>query len=84
MLQLPSDLNEILTHEPRVVDVDQAERPDRTEDANWWRALVDTANCHDPNEIAQSLHEKGLSDSEARDGAIWLRPVREGEGAPRA
>ena len=54
MVNLPTDLKETLTHEPRFVEVDQSSRRSGGDEL-WWRGLVDTSDCHDPEEIAEQF-----------------------------
>jgi hypothetical protein len=79
MLNLPEDLQEIAKHEPRFVDVDLAMRSTPEGEHPWWRGLTDTAECHNPEEVASAMRDKGLPQSEAEEGVVWLRPARDGE-----
>ncbi|MBW3622857.1 MAG: hypothetical protein KY468_05540 [Armatimonadetes bacterium] len=76
---LPEDLQEVVQHEPRFVEVDRARRSTTSGEQAWWRGLVDTVNCYDPEEVAAALRDKGLSQARAEEGAVWLRPATEEE-----
>jgi hypothetical protein len=76
MKSLPSGLQVLLDHEPRLLEADQAPRWIKGREETWWVGLVDTTNCYDPDEIALSLREKGLSEAVGSQDTVWLRPIQ--------